>query len=279
MIRSFLFALVLVVSFSPAREALGQGRSPSANNARRTGWFFNRGALRKVKSDRWVENVPTGQRFYREVDSNEQYLELHEAKGQRIYRVYESSLWAWAPAEKTWHLIANGRWDDPRKRPLDTALNNTERRKLNSPGDGTSFPRLGENFEVLAPADTGYNCIAWTLGVTDRWLWPAQPGQSITFDDFDRFYAKFGYKRTKEMDFSLEEGHDKIVLYGKVNDTNFLVPTHAARQMADGSWTSKLGKLPRIRHLHPEDLDGDSYGTPYIVYIRPKPKVLPVVLP
>ena len=38
-------------------------------------------------------------------------------------------------------------------------------------------------------------------------------------------------------------------------------PTHAARQLVDGSWSSKLGRLPLIRHLEPHDLDlGRQHG-------------------
>ncbi len=38
------------------------------------------------------------------------------------------------------------------------------------------------------------------------------------------------------------------------------VPEHAARQLANGRWTSKLGRAEDIEHqLH--DLEGEVYGT------------------
>jgi hypothetical protein len=48
------------------------------------------------------------------------------------------------------------------------------------------FPSL----DVDAAIVTGepsivYNCISWTVGVTDRWLWP---GSAIA--DFDTFYRR-----------------------------------------------------------------------------------------
>jgi len=46
--------------------------------------------------------------------------------------------------------------------------------------------------------------------------------------------------------------------------------THAALQLRDGTWTSKLGKLALIRHRTPQDLDGPSYGVPIAVYVRAK---------
>jgi hypothetical protein len=38
--------------------------------------------------------------------------------------------------------------------------------------------------------------------------------------------------------------------------------------MADGTWTSKLGKMAVIRHATPDSLDGPDYGQPVAVYVR-----------
>jgi hypothetical protein len=48
-------------------------------------------------------------------------------------------------------------------------------------------------------------------------------------------------------------------------------PTHAARQAPNGTWTSKLGRAPLIRHLTPEAVNctgADGYGRPVAVYVR-----------
>jgi hypothetical protein len=51
-----------------------------------------------------------------------------------------------------------------------------------------------------------------------------------------------------------EPGFDKVAIY-----TLGGVPTHAARQLPSGRWTSKLGLRQDIEHeLH--NLDGDEYG-------------------
>ena len=54
----------------------------------------------------------------------------------------------------------------------------------------------------------------------------------------------------------LEAGFEKIAIYQLAG-----VPTHAARQLDDGSWTSKLGALEDVQH----PLDGlrvEDYGEP-----------------
>jgi hypothetical protein len=126
-----------------------------------------------------------------------------------------------------------------------------------------SFPRLSK-YDVIGSATPKYNCIAWSLGVTSRWVWP---GTSLA--SFDDLNAQYGYRRMSRMDFSLEAGVEKVVLYGKMVDGKFEA-THQARQNPDGTWTSKLGKMALIRHASPDSLDGPDYGKPYAVYYRKK---------
>ena len=45
--------------------------------------------------------------------------------------------------------------------------------------------------------------------------------------------------------------------------------THAARQLADGWWTSKLGPAEDIRHRTPQALAGDQYGQVVAFMKRP----------
>ena len=124
------------------------------------------------------------------------------------------------------------------------------------------LPHLSRNYEVLRPGTSTFNCIAWSLGVTRKWLWP---GNSIRA--FDQLNAQFGYHKLSQMDFRLQPGVAKVVLYAKTVNGH-LVPTHQARQGADGTWTSKLGKLAVIRHATPNALDGPDYGRPVAVYAR-----------
>jgi hypothetical protein len=54
----------------------------------------------------------------------------------------------------------------------------------------------------------------------------------------------------------LDEGFEKVVLYG-----NSLWYLHAARQLSNGKWTSKLGRDVDIEHDLPQDVADGVYGT------------------
>ncbi len=54
------------------------------------------------------------------------------------------------------------------------------------------FPNL-ETWSITGPATPygtsgRYNCIAWSVGITDQWFWPGN-----TVADFDIFYASYGW--------------------------------------------------------------------------------------
>ena len=67
-------------------------------------------------------------------------------------------------------------------------------------------------------------------------------------------------------DFGLEVGVEKVAIFV---DENFL-PTHAARQLQDGTWTSKLGEGEDIMHVQLEHVSGRIYGIPVLVMRRPR---------
>jgi hypothetical protein len=151
-------------------------------------------------------------------------------------------------------------------------------RTMQSASWKSNFPNLGR-YEVLSPATPKnrkkilYNCIAHTLRIYDKWVWP---GSSVA--DFDRLYGSYGYKRIRTLDFRFNPRLDKIVLYAKKSKDGKLECTHGARQLADGTWTSKLGQGPLIRHTTPASVGGPSYGKPIFVYVRNRrtPPVAPL---
>ena len=52
------------------------------------------------------------------------------------------------------------------------------------------FPSLDVNRAVVTgEVSSVYNCISWTVGVTNRWLWPA----GGTLASFDAFYRGSGF--------------------------------------------------------------------------------------
>lgn len=130
------------------------------------------------------------------------------------------------------------------------------------------FPNVANDplFKITSPRDYEYNCIAWSLKRNDVWVWPALSDESEGFvwfdginnseqvDDFVKAYEKHGFQLCND---SLPEpGYTKIALYIDANGT----VTHAARQLPNGLWTSKLGWWQDIQHSEPQTLEGDFYG-------------------
>ncbi len=125
------------------------------------------------------------------------------------------------------------------------------------------FPRLQTApFRVTSERDQVYNCIAWAAGVSNDWWWPLEdPSESYwpegvprerTIDAFRAAFATRAYQECSNED--LEAGFEKIALFA-----DGPLPLHAARQLPNGRWTSKLGKGEDIEH-ELRDLEGDFYG-------------------
>jgi hypothetical protein len=122
------------------------------------------------------------------------------------------------------------------------------------------FPRLTEhNHRVSSPPAIDYNCIAWSAGDTGHWwqpgvYWPSKsPPGDYGIGILEQAFQALGYVACEEDQF--EPGYEKVALYGST-----LFYTHAARQLPDGRWTSKLGKAEDIEHEAPEDVAGGIYG-------------------
>jgi hypothetical protein len=62
----------------------------------------------------------------------------------------------------------------------------------------------------------------------------------------------------------LQANIEKIAIY--VNQLG--VPSHAARQLPNGLWTSKLGSNVDIEHATPDALTGNDYGRPALLMAR-----------
>ena len=97
-------------------------------------------------------------------------------------------------------------------------------------------------FRITSLQDTGYNCIAWAAEGNDRWWWPAQEyywPEGVTREEtvtaFIRAFETRGYLPCG--DGALEDGFQKVAIYAKSSG----VPTHAARQLPNGEWASKMG--------------------------------------
>ena len=75
-------------------------------------------------------------------------------------------------------------------------------------------------------------------------------------------FVVHGYAVCDQID--VEPGYEKIAIFADPDGC----PTHAARQLSSGVWTSKLGRLEDIEHaLH--DLEGAEYGSVFLIMKRP----------
>ena len=74
-------------------------------------------------------------------------------------------------------------------------------------------------------------------------------------------FAGEGYEQCE--DGSIEPGYQKVALYEAHSAMQ-----HAAVQMPDGRWRSKMGKGPVIEHRNPESLSSGIYGEPTVFMQR-----------
>lgn len=132
-----------------------------------------------------------------------------------------------------------------------------------------AFPHLTEStYRESSPKTTDYNCIAWAVGISNLFMWPnaysywpPRCPYEETIDAFTTAFAFYGYKPCENAQY--EEGYDKIALYAREDR-----PKHAARQLANGLWTSKLGSDVDIEH-ELAGLEGTIYGHVVKYYHRP----------
>jgi hypothetical protein len=84
-------------------------------------------------------------------------------------------------------------------------------------------------------------------------FWPTGVRQVVDLDSFIAAFATLGFVRCA--DDTLERGFEKVALFASAKGT----PTHAARQMPGGRWTSKMGRLEDIAHTL-YSVGGTQYG-------------------
>ena len=106
------------------------------------------------------------------------------------------------------------------------------------------FPSLDvDRAVVTGEVSAVYDCIAWTVGVTNRWLWP---GNSLA--QFDAFSRGFGLLRS---------GNGEVAAWGQ--STSNMTHGCVSGSGHGPRWESKCGGDLRIQHALGE-LTGASYG-------------------
>jgi hypothetical protein len=99
---------------------------------------------------------------------------------------------------------------------------------------------------------------------TKKTYWPPGVSEEWTLDSLTTAFATLGYLPCDNP--TLESGFEKIALYADATGE----PTHAARQLPSGAWTSKLGDLEQIEHSRLEALEGQEYGKAVRFLKRPR---------
>lgn len=137
------------------------------------------------------------------------------------------------------------------------------------------FPNLQEltSFKVTSDPTYQYNCIAWAAGDSTQWwwpsdghYWPAGIAREETIEAFTQAFVQLGY--AKCADGRIEAGLEKVAIYCDPGGT----PTHAARQLDDGKWTSKLGQSWDISHTTTMGMECATYGVTTVYMQRAKAK-------
>lgn len=123
--------------------------------------------------------------------------------------------------------------------------------------------------QITSQKDHRYNCIAYAAGDVRNWWWPDAAGEDTwpagvaraeTIDAFRDAFATLGYLVCDND--RLEPGYEKVALFALAG-----VPKHAAKQLPNGHWISKLGSSEDVEHrLH--DLTGMVYGSVVLVMKR-----------
>lgn len=133
------------------------------------------------------------------------------------------------------------------------------------------FPDLARTgYRLTSSPSAIYNCIAWAAGRSDDWWWPDPDGfdywppdapREATLAAFELVLGMLGYSPCADAE--LEPNWEKVAIFALSG-----CPTHAARQLPSGRWTSKLGPDDDIEHeLH--GLTGPCYGTVALILRRP----------
>jgi hypothetical protein len=138
------------------------------------------------------------------------------------------------------------------------------------------FPNLHPgNHRVTGSTNNQFNCIAWAAGHSAKWWDPNDPEQPEV-EHFRPANVPRDYKVTSVVmayesvgfircaDGSSEDGVEKIGI--NADGEEYL---HAARQLDNGTWTSKMGRGVVIQHDAPENLVGPGYGQGTVFMKRP----------
>lgn len=139
------------------------------------------------------------------------------------------------------------------------------------------FPLLKQDkdFKVTSKSTPNYNCIAWACNYNERWIqppylgrpnldcvlwWPPEVPEGLQIDCLIQLFELHGYCMCNS--FEHEDGFRKVALFIDEQSKEW---THAARELSNGCWTSKLGEYHDIQHGSPYTIENESYGKVFCI--------------
>ena len=125
------------------------------------------------------------------------------------------------------------------------------------------FPQL--TVEVVERFTNSFNCIAWTIGVRDRWVWNEVDMNNdglASFSEFISFYNKHGLMPT-----TIESEAD-VAIFGFENFGKIDVKHGAVREKGSNYWLSKMGQGGIIRHTGLNVFGDSPYGDLLLMFKR-----------
>lgn len=105
------------------------------------------------------------------------------------------------------------------------------------------YPQIDtDNVWVIGEATPQYNCLAWTVGIVDSWLWPWPNSSNVSIEQFSVLYDTYGFTPTV--------GNPSIAGYGhnRLNMTHGSVYLTINMNDIGSTWTSKRGENILITH-------------------------------
>lgn len=134
------------------------------------------------------------------------------------------------------------------------------------------WPNLNlKRFHFTSIRTPAYNCLAWAIGDDVTWMDMYYFKEVYNLEIKNLDHSVHGYAECLKKYYrfeicnngDIERGKEKIVLYEN-NEKDF---AHIARQLPNGNWTSKMGRLEDIEHYSVEALSGEFYGKP-VLYMQ-----------
>ena len=133
-----------------------------------------------------------------------------------------------------------------------------------------SHPGLkGSGYEITSEISDLYNCIAWAAGDDTNWwshspgnYWPPGVPRSSEVSALVLVFEFLGFSDCENDE--IETGYEKVAVYALSGEW-----THAARQLENGQWTSKVGQFEDITHPFLHNLTGEVYGDVHYIMRRP----------